>query len=107
MLTQGRCPGKEAFSVLDFSHREMGLKQAAAARRTFPIERCAFTEALAWSEPSSLLLPQQGFSRVKEEELRESWCLLGFAFPGSIFTSWVHHARPNYVDTATTLQLRA
>lgn len=51
VLSQGRCPGKEAFSVVDFSHRETGLKQAAAARRTFLNECCTFTEALAWSEP--------------------------------------------------------
>ena len=44
---------------------------------------------------TSPLLPQQGFSRISEEELRESWCLLGLAFPGSMFASWVHPARPN------------
>ena len=38
---------------------------------------------------TSPLLPQQGFSRVREEELLESWCLLGLAFPGSMFASWV------------------
>ena len=44
---------------------------------------------------TSLLLLQQGFSRVREEALWESWCLLGLAFPGSMFKSWVHPARPN------------
>ena len=44
---------------------------------------------------NSPLLPQQGFSRVTEEGLRESWCLLGLAFPGFMFASWVHPARPN------------
>ena len=56
---------------------------------------------------TSLLLPPQGFSRVREEELWESWCLLGLAFPGSMIAFWVHSARPNYADTATTLQYRA
>ena len=47
------------------------------------------------ADSTSLLLPQQGFSRVREEELRESWCLLGLAFQGSMFASWVHQARSN------------
>ena len=29
---------------------------------------------------TSPLLPQQGFSRVREEELRDSWCLLGLLY---------------------------
>ena len=33
-----------------FSNRVTGLRQAAAARRTFLSECCAFAEALAWSE---------------------------------------------------------
>ena len=44
---------------------------------------------------TSPLLPQQVFSCVREEELRESWSLLGLAFPGSMFASRVHPARPN------------
>ena len=48
---------------------------------------------------TSLLLSQQGFGRslcrVREEELRESWCLLGLAFLGSMCAPWVHPARPN------------
>ena len=48
---------------------------------------------------TSLLLPQQGFGRSlchgREEEPRESWCLLGLAFPGSKFTPGVHLAKPN------------
>ena len=39
---------------------------------------------------TSPLLPQEMFSRVREEELRESMCLLGLAFPGSMLASWVH-----------------
>ena len=52
-----------------FFHRETGLRQAAAARRTFLSECCAFAGALAWSK--------HYFIRAREEELRESWCLLG------------------------------
>ena len=47
------------------------------------------------SNSTSMLHTQQGFSRVREEEQRESWCLFGFAFPGSIFASWVHPDGPN------------
>ena len=36
---------------------------------------------------TSRLLPQQGFSRIREEELQETLCLLGLAFPGSMFAS--------------------
>lgn len=82
VLSQGRCPGKEAFCVVDFSNRETGLKQAAAACRTFLIECCTFTEALAWSEPhfaaaSSARLQSCQGSRVAGELVP-----LGLCFPG-------------------------
>ena len=45
-----------------------------------------------------LLLRQQGFGRSlcrhREEETRESWCLLGLAFLGSKFAPGVHLAKP-------------
>lgn len=44
---------------------------------------------------TSPLLPQQGFVRVREEEVQDSRSLLGFAFPGSRFVPRVHPARPN------------
>ena len=43
---------------------------------------------------TSPLLPQES-CHIREEELRESWCLLRLAFPGSMFASWVPPARPN------------
>ena len=48
---------------------------------------------------NSLLLPQQAFGcshyRARVEELRESCCLLGLAFPGSMVASWLPLAMPN------------
>ena len=59
------------------SHREAGLRQAAAARRTFLSECCAFAEALAWSEQQFAAAFSARLQSRQGEELRESWCLLG------------------------------
>ena len=64
-----------------FSHRETGIRQPAAAATvpTLISQRmlCFHRGFGLGANRTSPLLPQQGFVRVREEELPESWCLLG------------------------------
>ena len=59
---------------------------------------------------NSWVLLQQRYGRslchIRKEELRESWFLFVFAFPGSIFAFWVETAKARE-DTASTRQQRA
>ena len=72
-----------------------GMQQQHTAERTLISQQmqCFRSGFGLGANSTSPLLPQQGFGhslrRVREEELRESWCLFGFAFPGSMFASWV------------------
>ena len=50
VLSRGDAQSKRISLYVGFSHREPGLRQAAAARRTFLSESCAFAVALAGSE---------------------------------------------------------
>ena len=80
---------------MSFSHRETGHKQQQQPPEHFSANDVLSQRLWLGANSTSLLLSHQGFSRVREEELRESWCPSGLAFPGSMFVYWVHPARPN------------
>ena len=91
--SQGRCPGKEAFTVCGFRPPQTGLRQASAARRTFLSEYSAFAEALAWSEQHFAAASSARLQSRQGRRALGSSCLLGLNFPGSLFASWFHPAR--------------
>ena len=111
---RGDARAKRLSLYAGFSHSAANtrLRQATkAAHRTdsdFPATAMLSKGIQLGTNGTSPLLPQKGFGcslcRLREEEPRESWCLLGLAFPGSKFTPWIHRARPNSADTVTTLQ---
>ena len=69
-------------SQVGFSHRETGLNQATASRRTFLIECCAFTEALAWSEPHFAAASSARLQSCQGRRLAGELVPLGLCFPG-------------------------
>ena len=91
------------------------LRQAAtAALRTdsdFPAPAMLSQRFSAWHDPNFAAASSERHwvftLRGRKEELRESWCLLGFAFPGSEFMPGIHLAMLNEADTVTNLQQRA
>ena len=101
---RGDAPAKRLSLYAGFSHCAANTRQRQAPRAAHrtdsdsPATPCFRRGFQLGANRTSLLLPQQGFgrslSRVREE-LRESWCLLGLAFPGSMIAPWVHPARPN------------
>ena len=70
-----------------FTHHETGLCKQQQPAEHFSASAVLSKRLWFAVNSTSPLLPQQGYSRIREEELRESLCLLGLVFPGSMFAS--------------------
>ena len=105
VLSQRACPGKEAFALMRVSPTVLRILGSGKQQQQ-PTEPTLISQPVLCfrrgfqlgANRTSLLLPQQGFGRslcyVREEELRESWCLLALACPGFIFEPCIHPAKP-------------
>ena len=101
VLSKMGCPGKGVSLYAGFSHLETGLRQAAeeTAEPTLISQRLlCFPRGFQLGANRTTLLSSARlglpFFRGREEEQRESWCLVGLAFPRSKTAPGVHLAKP-------------